>query len=127
MLPSLQVAAVPQIPHHLLRRVAVLTALALLIAQWGAMAHAYSHVSRMSLVSGAGSSSHITTRSTHEVCNDCVNFAPLLIASGAPAVLPFADAHAGSLDVRAARSSLLNRPPRPAFRSRAPPDTHRFG
>ena len=111
----------PQIHHHLLRRIAVLTALALLVAQWGTMAHAYSHVSRMS-----PASSHLATPSTHGVCSDCLNFAPLLSAAGTPAVLPFADAHTGGINLRATRNSLLNRPPRPAFRSRAPPAAKRF-
>jgi len=63
-------------------RVAFVTALALLFAQYGALAHAYSHL-------------HSSSTSTYlldahgKQCADCLTFAPLLSAAGAPASGPF--------------------------------------
>lgn len=102
--------------HRCELRLAVMAALALLIAQLGATSHAYAHdvVARASaaLHGGAGA---------HNPCNDCLAYAPLLSAAGAPAALPLVghQAHGGA--GCAAADSLVERLPPLAFRSRAPP------
>jgi len=96
-------------------RWAVIAAAALLIAQWGAMAHAYSHVPQARSVPAQ------QPIPAHELCADCLNFAPLLSASGAPAVLPLVLPQGCSAAPPAARASLIDLEFLLAFRSRAPP------
>jgi hypothetical protein len=96
-------------------RFAVIAALALVIAQLGAMAHAYTHVPQAHA---------IATQSpgvVHDFCSDCLNFAPLLAGAAAPAALPFALPQAGSMAPPTPRDSLLDLKFLLAFRSRAPP------
>jgi hypothetical protein len=95
-------------------RFAVIAAIALLIAQFGAMAHAYSHVSDLSPASTLQSSGH-------DFCSDCLSFAPLLSAAGTPAALPRIEPQGPSPRVQAESSSLVDCHPHLAFRSRAPP------
>jgi hypothetical protein len=82
------------------------------------MAHAYSHVPQIRAVSAQQPVSGI-----HDFCSDCLNFAPLLSAAGAPAALPTvapqgcSAAPAAPLCVPVDLKLLL------AFRSRAPPVT----
>jgi hypothetical protein len=111
-----QVALLPRIAQRLEFRIALLTTIALLIAQLGAMSHAYSHVP-----SSAGTGIHQSSLGTHEFCNDCLGFAPLLSAAAAPAALPQIEPQGRSLDAPAAGTSLLARSLVLAFRSRAPP------
>jgi hypothetical protein len=97
-------------------RFACFAAVALLIAQLGAIAHAYAHltVARAELQQ--------PLPSQHEACGECLNFAPLLAAAAAPTVLPLllapprADAVVAPRATRSAGDLAL------AFRSRAPPD-----
>lgn len=90
-------------------------AMALLIAQFGAQAHAYSH-----LHSGSGTSTEQLDSHGRQCC-ECLSFAPLLSAAGSPTHL-FAIAPQG---VNAAPSegaaSLIARLATASFRSRAPP------
>src|SRR5512140_2273821 len=58
-------------------RVAVFAALALLFAQIGAMTHAYAHLSARDQ-----SSAQQSIGGSHEICGDCLNYAPLLSAAG---------------------------------------------
>ena len=97
-------------------RIAVITAIALLIAQIGAMTHAYSHVAQV-----APPSAHQSLLNSHDFCNDCLNFAPLLSAAGTPAALPVVVPQGRGFGLTAACRSLVNRRPLLAFRSRAPP------
>jgi hypothetical protein len=100
-------------------RIAVIAAAALLIAQLGAMAHAYSHVRDV-----GQASSHQTNTGNHDFCGDCLNFAPVLSAAGTPSALPCIEPQGRSFCVRAECRSLIDRTPHLAFRSRAPPVTH---
>jgi len=101
--------------HRLDFRVALIAALALVIAQMGAMAHAYTHVP------GSAVSSQQSTLGIHDVCKDCLNFAPLLSAADAPAAPPFALPQACSTAPQAQIACLVELKFRLAFRSRAPP------
>jgi hypothetical protein len=99
-------------------RIALMTAMALLIAQFGAQAHVYSH-----LHFGSGASSGATEQldSHGRLCSECLSFAPLLSAAGAPNHL-FAIAPQGVVAAPGdAVASLIARLPTAAFRSRAPP------
>jgi hypothetical protein len=94
----------------------VITAVALLIAQFGAMAHAYSHDSGI-----ARGAAHQSNPGSHDFCGDCLNFAPLLASAGSPTPLPVLLPQARSVGPRAAGTSLVDHPRHLAFRSRAPP------
>jgi hypothetical protein len=100
-------------------RVAAIFAAALLIAQFGAMAHAYSH-----LRDAAPASSQQSNTLNHDFCSDCLNFAPVLSAAGTPAALPFIEPQGRGAGAHAECRSLIDRTPYLAFRSRAPPVTH---
>jgi hypothetical protein len=90
--------------------------LALLVSQLGAQAHAYSHGAAFGTVTAGRQ-----IEAAHDVCKDCLAFAPLLSAAGTMA--------APSSPVRAAPAqaaghcsdSLIGHRPPLAFRSRAPP------
>jgi hypothetical protein len=97
-------------------RVAWIAAFALFFAQIGAMTHAYSHVPDLR----AGASQQ-TNLGIHDFCKDCLNFAPLLSAAGAPAVLPFAIPQPCSNAPQAQITCLVELKFLRAFRSRAPP------
>jgi hypothetical protein len=95
-------------------RAALLVAMALLIAQFGAQAHVYSHLH-------VGSSTTEQLDSHGRLCSECLSFAPLLSAAGTPthllAIVPQGVIAAPGDAV----ASLIARTPTPAFRSRAPP------
>jgi hypothetical protein len=104
--------------HRLEFRIVALAALALFIAQLGAIAHAYTH-----RPSATQSSAYQQTQSSHELCGDCLNFAPLLAPAGTPAALLFSLHHSQSAPPSAAPASFLDHRTYLAFRSRAPPVT----
>jgi hypothetical protein len=120
-LASPQGIALVKLQHRFELRVAVITAIALLIAQLGAMTHAYSHTSDIT-----PASTHQSTPGTHDFCSDCLSFAPVLSAAGTPAALPFIEPQSCSAGVHAECRSLVDHHPHLAFRSRAPPLTPRF-
>jgi hypothetical protein len=98
-------------------RIALMLTMALLIAQFGAQAHAYSHLQ-------AGSVPTDQLDSHGKLCSDCLSFAPLLATAGSPSHL-FAIAPQGVVAAPdGAVASLITRSPTLAFRSRAPPSTH---
>jgi len=97
-------------------RIAVITAVALLIAQFGALAHAYSHTP-----AAAPASAHQSNSGSHDFCGDCLNFAPVLSAAGTPDALPVTVPQGRSLAAIAGCRSLLDLSLTLAFRSRAPP------
>ncbi len=111
--------ALKKLLHRFGLRIAAIAAVALLFAQMGAMAHAYSH-------DAAAGSTHTQQPQpgTHPFCGDCLNFAPLLSAAGAPAPLPFIEPQSPGLAPQAEPDSLFYHRPTLAFRSRAPPATH---
>jgi len=95
-------------------RLALFMALALLFAQLGAQAHAYSHLR-------ADSHASDQLYDHGSVCADCLAFAPLLATAGGNGHVPVA-APAGVVAApSAAIPTLAARTPTPAFRSRAPP------
>jgi hypothetical protein len=94
--------------HRVEFRIVALAALALFIAQLGAIAHSYTHQ---------------PSAQSHDLCGDCLNFAPLLASAGTPAVLPFSLQHSQSAPPSAAPTSFLDHRTYLAFRSRAPPAT----
>src|SRR3979490_346526 len=97
--------------------IAALAVLALFIAQLGPVAHAYTH--RPS----PPNPSYPQTQTSHELCGDCLNFAPLLAPAGAPATLPFLVQHSRSTPPSVESASFLDHRTYLAFRSRAPPFT----
>jgi hypothetical protein len=103
--------------HRVQFRIAALVALAFLIAQMGAIAHAYIHEPTPE------TPAHQQRANSHELCGDCLNFAPLLSAAGTPALLPFSLQHSQSEPPSAAPSSFRRFRTYLAFRSRAPPVT----
>jgi hypothetical protein len=107
-----------KLTHRLRIRWAAVAALALLIAQMGALAHAYSHVPQTRSVSAQQ-----PIPATHDFCADCLNFAPLLAAAGSPAVAPLALPQGGHAASPAPLCSLVDLKTLLGFRSRAPPVT----
>jgi hypothetical protein len=100
-------------------RFAAITAIAVLIAQLGAVAHAYAHVPDVH-----PTSTYQANTGSHDFCSDCLSFAPLLSAAGAPAALPVIEPPGRGAGVHAECRSLVDRHLHLAFRSRAPPITH---
>jgi hypothetical protein len=103
--------------HRVEFRIVALAALALFIAQLGAIAHSYTHQP------STQTSRYQQTQNSHDLCGDCLNFAPLLATAGTPAILPFSLQHNRSAPPSAAPSSFLDHRTYLAFRSRAPPVT----
>jgi hypothetical protein len=97
--------------HRVEFRITALAVLAFFIAQMGAIAHAYTH------------QPSTQTSATHELCGECLNFAPLLSAAGTPAILPLSLQHGHSAPPPAAPGSFVDHRTYLAFRSRAPPVT----
>jgi hypothetical protein len=104
--------------HRFELRLAVMAALALLIAQLGAMSHAYSHDAAID-----APTTHQSAANSHDSCNDCLAYAPLLAAAGTPSALPFIEPPGRGLSPRATPQSLVDLSLTLAFRSRAPPYT----
>jgi len=103
--------------HRIEFRITALAVLAFFMAQMGAIAHAYTHQP------STQTSTFQQSQSSHELCGDCLNFAPLLSAAGTPAALPLSLQNAESSQPSAAPASLLDHRTYLAFRSRAPPVT----
>jgi hypothetical protein len=98
-------------------RIAVITAIALLLAQLGALTHAYSHVPQSS-----AAAVHQPISASHDACGDCLSFAPLLAAGGAPESPHFVGPSGHpSLAPCAEERSAPESYSCFAFRSRAPP------
>jgi hypothetical protein len=115
------------LPPRFELRIAVLAVLALLLAQLGALSHAYAHDaatgSSRAGAHGAGSpaTSHPLGPAGHDACNQCLAYAPLLCATGAPAALPGVDLEGRTLATRPTADSLVDLRATLAFRARAPP------
>jgi hypothetical protein len=104
-------------------RIAALAVLALFIAQFGALAHAYSHHPADAAAAAAKAAADRQTPSSQEYCGECLNFAPLLSAGGTPAELPVSLQLTQSPPPPAPPASFLDHHAYLAFRSRAPPAT----
>ena len=105
--------------HRQKFRIAALAALALFIAQFGALAHTYSN--HASAANAANAAKAATDRQS-SACGECLNFAPLLSAAGTSTVIPLALQFIQSPPPEPPASFLDHRTS-PAFRSRAPPAT----
>jgi hypothetical protein len=103
--------------HRFELRIAILATLALLLAQVGAMSHAYSHDAAV------GYPATHQSANAHDLCNDCLAYAPLLAPAGTPGALPSIEPQSPGPAIRSAASSLLDLSLTVAFRSRAPPKT----
>ena len=96
------------------RRVTLVTAWALIFAQYGALAHAYSHL-------------HPSSVSTYlldahgKQCAECLTFAPMLSTAGAPASQPFIAPQSVELAPASVAESLIARRFTASYSSRAPP------
>jgi hypothetical protein len=99
-------------------------AMALLIAQLGAMAHAYSHDAQLGAMSAGNTLGGQPSPGSHDFCSDCLNFAPLLSVCGASMPLPCILPPGQSPAPLTAHRSRVEYCPHLAFRSRAPPVTH---
>jgi hypothetical protein len=93
-------------------RIAVIAGLALFIAQWGALAHAYTH---------EPTTAYPQALKSHDFCSDCLNFAPSLAPGGTPTAAPFTLQHSQSVAPPPPPPSFLDHRTYLAFRSRAPP------
>ena len=94
-------------------RLGELVALALLVAQTGAVMHQYVHLGASGESRGAPASS--------QSCPDCLAYAPVLAAAGGTSHSPaFARAQIGTL-YRTPVAPLIGYSPQHAFLSRAPP------
>jgi hypothetical protein len=108
-------------------RITALAVLALFIAQFGAIAHTYTHQPGAANQAAAHQpaadkvSVHRPTSNSPEYCGECLNFAPLLSAAGTPSVLAFALQLTQSPPPPAPPASFLDHRTYLAFRSRAPP------
>jgi len=103
--------------HRIEFRITALAVLAFFIAQMGAIAHAYTHSP------STQTSTYQQGQTSHELCGECLNFAPLLATAGAPTVPPLSLQHSQSAQPSAAPKSFLDHRTYLAFRSRAPPAT----
>jgi hypothetical protein len=104
-----------KIAHKSPFALAVVAALLLVLAQLGAMNHAYSHVPQ------ASASVQDSSPASHAVCDECLSFAPLLSSAGSPVIAQFVTPPARAIALRAIAASALNDRLDLAFRSRAPP------
>ncbi len=89
--------------------------MALLIAQFAAQAHTYSHLRPGSDRSDQSSDSRA------RLCSECLSFAPLLATAGSTGQRPVVAAETVRDSAVAVVASLVSRAPLLAFRSRAPP------
>jgi hypothetical protein len=96
-------------------RFALMAAMALLVAQFAAQAHTYSHLRPGSDRTDQSSDSRA------RLCSECLSFAPLLATAGSTGQLPVVAAAGVSGTIVAVVASLISRAPLLAFRSRAPP------
>jgi len=94
--------------HRLIARV---LALALLVAQFGAEAHAYSHLAK---------DPH-GVPSSLQGCTKCLSFTPVTIAVGGTPFVVLTDRCDTEPALPVATVSIPDRSPFPAFQPRAPP------
>jgi hypothetical protein len=104
-----------RIAHNSSFGLAAFAALVLVLAQLGAMNHAYSHVPRVT------ASVQDLNPATHAICDECLSFAPVLSSAGSPALVDFVAPPPRAIALRAVAASLIADRLDLAFRSRAPP------
>jgi hypothetical protein len=96
--------------------IAALAVLALIIAQLGAIAHAYTHQP-----TAAKAATYRQTTNSQEYCGECLDFAPLLAGAGTPATPALSLQVTQSPSPPDPPASFLDHRTYLAFRSRAPP------
>jgi len=94
---------------------ALIAAIVLVLAQLGAMNHAYSHVPQVA------ATVQDANPAAHAICDECLSFAPMLSSAGSPSVSTFVAPPARAIALAAVAAALLNHRLDLAFRSRAPP------
>jgi hypothetical protein len=94
---------------------AAVAAIVLVLAQLGAMNHAYSHVPQVA------ATVQDANPAAHAVCDECLSFAPMLSSAGSPSFATFVAPPARAIALAAVAAALLNHRLDLAFRSRAPP------
>jgi hypothetical protein len=104
-----------RIAHNSSFALAAFAALVLVLAQLGAMNHAYSHVPRVT------ASVQDLNPAAHAICDECLSFAPVLSSAGSPAIVDFVAPPPRAVALRAVTASLIAYRLDLAFRSRAPP------
>jgi hypothetical protein len=110
---NLQRSSATRYRKSFMARVAVVMVAALLLSQWGAHIHAYSH--------DKNSESQTARQSHFKSCPQCPSFAPVLAVAGTPALFSailWTPIHLSNSSLPVA---LLDVPITLAFRSRAPP------
>ena len=100
--------------HGFELHLALLAVVALAVAQLGATTHAYSH-------DAAASTTQRAKPASHDPCNNCLAYAPLLSAVATPPHLPSIEPQGRGAVLAPAATSLVNLSPAFAFRPRAPP------
>jgi hypothetical protein len=115
--PPLSTPYLNSLSNKINLRIALLMALALLIAQFGAEAHAYSHLR---------ADSHAAQQKDFHTgqCFDCLSFAPLLASAGGPSHALIVAAQGVEAAADTTVPALATATPTHAFQSRAPPATH---
>jgi len=104
--------------HRFDRQLTALAALLLLFAQLGAVSHAHAHDTAV-----GHPAAHEQGFDTHEACNDCLAYAPLLATAGAPAGLPPVEKQGRGTASCVTVTSLVEPTPIVAFSPRGPPLT----
>jgi hypothetical protein len=108
-------SALKKFTHKSAFSFAVIAAIVLVLAQLGAMNHAYTHVPQVA------ATVQDSNPAAHSICDDCLSFAPVLSAAGSHTLLLFVAPPARAVALRAVAASLFNNRLNLAFRSRAPP------
>lgn len=110
---NLQWSSATRYRRSFVARIAVVMVAALMLAQWGALAHAYSH--DQNAQSQAERQSHVKS------CPECPSFAPVLAVAGSPALFSAILLTPIHLSDSSLPVALHDVPIALAFRSRAPP------
>jgi len=98
-------------------------AIAVALAQLGALSHTYSHIPALTAGQSCAAAASVqpSNRASHDYCGDCLSFAPLLSMGGTAWAL-LAITPVGRLgEPNAQAPSVAESPLTLAFRSRAPP------
>ena len=111
-------------PHRTAVRWVLLALMAFGFAQAGAVAHAYAHDAALRSAGLPGDPSlKLPAPASHDTCDACLAYAPLLSAAGTPVDPVFILAHEPIEAVNRPKRSCVDESLTLAFRSRAPPAT----
>jgi ribosomal protein L33 len=110
---NLQWSSATRYRQSFMARAAMVMVAALMLAQWGALTHTYSH--------DQNARSHTERLSHVKSCPECPSFAPVLAVAGSQAVFSAILSTPIHLSDSSLPVALLDVPIALAFRSRAPP------